>query len=81
MSLEGKMQPFTVLLLRPDDQWGGPPWEWVVSDCIWALTGAQAARLVAQAQARADEREADDYDVLAVYAGHMTDVLQRRSRG
>ena len=68
---------YTVLLLRPDDQWNGHQSDWVIREHVEAETVEEAFGI---AQDRAldkdgDSRISEDFAVLAVYEGHLNDAF------
>lgn len=67
------LQSYTVLILRPDNQWDGSPSDWVYRAHVQA-TSVASAEAVAKIQAAAPEDDADDFAVLAVYAGLLDDL-------
>lgn len=67
---------WTVLVMRPDTMWEGSVRDWTYQAHVIApdVTGAEeAARR--QAAAADDYDEPFDYAILAVYAGHLSDVV------
>lgn len=67
------MQPFTVLLLLPDDMWDGDPFYWVRSMWVSAPTPAQAVALAKAEMVKADRSlTTSDLALIAIYPGHLT---------
>jgi len=72
-----KLQPFTVLLLRPEDDWDGPQADWVLREHVEALdvSGAITAAIKQCITNYYDgDRLSDDFAPLAVYSGHIVDL-------
>ena len=65
------MQTYTVLVLRPTQDQGG--WNATVLDHVKAETPTHAAHVARHSWAEIDESEPDDYEVLAVFVGELTD--------
>ena len=77
-----KPHPYTVLLLRPDAEWDGPPANWVLRMHVEVETASEAG-YAAVIKAITDYYTsaaglqmvgAEEFAVLAVYHGHIDDV-------
>lgn len=71
------MNKYTVLLLRPDWQHEGPQSDWIFRAHVMA-DSAGGAVIEAQKQWAkfGDEENPDDAAALAVFNGHIVDVLE-----
>ena len=66
---------WTVLVLRPDCMWEGSARDWTYQAHVIALDVAGAGVAGCEQAANSDGYDVfDDYAVLAVYAGHLSDV-------
>lgn len=71
------LQPYTVLLLRPDEDWDGAQADWVLREHVTAPDVDAAIDTAIQqciTQYYDGDRESDDFAPLAVYAGHIFDL-------
>lgn len=72
------MNKYTVILLRPDHEWDGPPhdWTWIIQ--LWAPKVTKAVETAQQQASDAHPgQEPNDYAPLAVYPGYLDNVLHQ----